>query len=141
MKKGKLIEFRAGLYGINPPNNLGIVLKKGSRKKETILDVFTTKGIREIKGNHLTKRKFPDQIEIPASMKAKVIARELQPRLDHFIEKYGRSVADIQKRGRITDGTYKGEKLPPLSDRELWDFVRKEGIKKEITSKELAMKW
>ncbi|MFX0205103.1 MAG: RNB domain-containing ribonuclease [Candidatus Hodarchaeota archaeon] len=141
MKKGKLIEFKSGLYGINFPNNLGIVIKKRSRKKETILDVFTTKGIREIKGNHVTKRKFPDQIEIPPSMKSKAVIHELKPRLEHFIEKYGHKTTDIQRKRQKGEEIYKGEKLAPSTDRELWDYCRKKEIKGELTSKELAMHW
>ncbi len=140
MKKGKLIEFKVGLYGLNPPNNLGIVINSRTRKKERILEVFTLKGIREIKSKHVnTKRKFIDNIDIPSSLKAKLITRELQPRLEHLIGKYDRGKPG-QKRD-ITETDTAKITNPPISDRELWDWCRKNCTESELTSKEIAMKW
>ena len=138
MKKGKLIEFRAGLFGINPPNNLGIVIKVITRKKERFYDIYTTKGIREIKKRHIsTTRKFSDHIDIPSSMKRKALVKELSPRLEHLIQKYGQT----KKERLLSKDKQKAIKSGPSSDRELWDWFRKNNIEIELTSKEIAEKW
>ena len=80
LKRGNVIEFKPGLFGIQPPENIGIILQRLTRKKEVFIEVYTAKGVKELKQNQLTKKSFPDKLDIPFSLPSNKLHSLLQPK-------------------------------------------------------------
>lgn len=57
-KPGDLVEFSAGLHGLDPPNNLGFFLERRRVKGENWIRLLTTAGLKEVKADHLKRRAF-----------------------------------------------------------------------------------
>ena len=57
-KPGDLVEFTAGLFGLEPPHNLGFFLERRRVKGENWVRVLTTAGPKELKADHLKRRTF-----------------------------------------------------------------------------------
>ena len=54
MKTGDLVEFKAGLFGIQPPGNLGIYLERVKRKGAFFVVLHTLRGKQEVKPENVT---------------------------------------------------------------------------------------
>ena len=123
MKRGNVIEFKPGLFGIQPPENIGIFLQRLTRKKEVFIDAYTVKGIKEFRLNQLTKRSFPDTMDIPFSLPANKLHLLLQPKLQDLINQIG-------KKDKLTSPSPKDDSsetiYPPSDENHLWRFVIKE---------------
>ena len=65
MKRGNVIEFKPGLFGIQPPENIGIFLQRLTRKKDVFIEAYTVKGINEFRLYQLTMRSFGDCMDFP----------------------------------------------------------------------------
>ena len=107
MKPGDLLEFKAGLFGVQPPNNLGIYLERVKRKGAFFVVLHTLRGRQEIKAENVTARKLqarlsPDELE----------AGDLTPRLKQLIE-------EVTK-GKVKDV----ERAEGVTDRDLWQKVK-----------------
>lgn len=53
MRAGDLVEFKPGLFGIEPPRNLGIYLEREKRGKQFFAILWTVKGRKEVLTDHL----------------------------------------------------------------------------------------
>ena len=137
MKRGNVIEFRPGLFGIQPPENIAIVLQRLTRKKEIFIEAFTTKGIKELRQNQLTKRSFPDKIDLPFSLAKNKLQPLLQPKLQDIINQVGKkdSISTYTKKDESSETIY-----PPGDENHLWRFVIKE-FSEPQTIFEIAKKW
>ena len=120
MKPGDLVEFKAGLFGVQPPHNLGIYLERVKRKGAFFVVLHTLRGKQEVKGENVTGRKLqarlsPDELE----------KGDLTPRLKQLIEE-------------VTKGKVKDEaRAEGATDRDLWQRVKdREGA--PATPEELA---
>lgn len=112
MKPGDLVEFKAGLFGIAPPKNLGIYLERVKRKGSFFVVLHTVKGQREIKPENVTGRKLAGARVEPPFDEA-----ELSSRLDAFVKEF----SDPAKKEKPT--------LAPgeMNDRALWNKVWEHG--------------
>ena len=82
MKPGDLVEFKAGLFGIKPPQNLGIYLERVRRKGTYFVVLVTVRGKQEIKADNITSRKLsarvpPDELESDLSQRLKQLIEEV----------------------------------------------------------------
>ncbi|MFW9995748.1 MAG: RNB domain-containing ribonuclease [Candidatus Odinarchaeota archaeon] len=141
MKQGELIEFRAGLFGIQPPENLAILLKRHTRKKVVFLEILTIKGSREIKAKQLTRRVLNKSIDLTGagSLNNKQLQAELMPRLKDWIKQLAKE-SSLDSRARLKE-EIKEEKSrgDPGSQRELWETICKNP--KPFDSYTLAEEW
>ena len=137
MKRGNVIEFKPGLFGIQPPENVGIFLQRLTRKKEVFIETYTIKGIREFRLNQLTKRIFPDTMDIPFSLPANKLHSLLQPKLQDLINQIG-------KKEKLTSPSPKDDSsetiYPPSDENHLWRFVIKE-FSAPCSPFDIAWKW
>lgn len=106
MKPGDLVEFKAGLFGVQPPGNLGIYLDRVKRKGAFFVVLYTLRGKQEVKPENLTARKLsarlsPDELE-----------GDLAPRLKQLIEQV--------TKGKVTEEARAGA----ATDRDLWQKVK-----------------
>ncbi|MFX0060945.1 MAG: RNB domain-containing ribonuclease [Candidatus Hermodarchaeota archaeon] len=131
MKAGDLVEFRGGLFGIQPPNNLGIILELNTRKKTKYVKLLTLKGTHEIKAAQLTKRRFKHHIDLK-KIKEKQLRQELTPRLKEWIK----VVSSAPDSALQVSPDARSDK--PV-ERELWEKICKNPV--EMTTKELAEAW
>lgn len=100
MKEGYLIEFRPDLFGLKSPQNLGIVLRRETRKKIVYVTILTLKGIREVKKSQLTKRRFNDFVKIPENKKDRTISETLQPKLKELVQKHSSPSSSKKLKGK-----------------------------------------
>ena len=118
----KLIEFDAGLFGIQSPENLGFILDRITRKKVVFFSILTTKGIKEIKSSQITKRKFNFSVEIPNFMKNKEIEKELSPRLKDCIQRFssGKQISIQSSKEPSSKFEDESTKILPPNEHDLW---------------------
>lgn len=137
LKRGNVIEFKPGLFGIQPPENIGIILKRLTRKKEVFIEVYTTKGVKELRQNQLTKKSFPDKMDIPFSLPPNKLHSLLQPKLQDLINQVGKKVTTSSsvQRDDQSETIY-----PPNDENQLWRFVTKE-FSDPQTAFDIAWKW
>ncbi len=62
-RPGDIVEFKAGLHGIEAPNNIAVMLSRERRKGIPWVRVMTLNGPLDIKQEHLTKRAFKARYE------------------------------------------------------------------------------
>ena len=103
MKPGDLVEFKAGLFGVKPPMNLGIYLERVKKKGAFFVVLHTVRGRQEVKADNVTSRKLsarlsPDELE----------GGGLDQRLKQLIE-------EVTKGKVTTEKTAEG-----ANDRDLW---------------------
>ncbi|MGQ0535302.1 MAG: RNB domain-containing ribonuclease [Methanobacteriota archaeon] len=79
MKPGDVVEFKAGLFGLKPPENLGIYLDRLTKKKTYYVVLYTLKGKQEIRADQLTKRVLASRIQ------GEIEEEDLAARLKQFI--------------------------------------------------------
>ena len=108
VKPGDLVEFKAGLFGVKPPQNLGIYLERVRRKGAYFLVLHTVRGKQEVKNENVTSRRLsarvpPDELE----------SGDLSQRLKQLIE-------EVTK-GKVKDEARAGE---GVTDRDLWQAVK-----------------
>lgn len=106
MKPGDLVEFKAGLFGIQPPGNLGIYLERVKRKGAFFVVLHTLKGRQEVKPDNLTAKRLtarlsPDELE-----------GDLTPRLKQLIAQMGQG--KLKEEARAEGAT----------DRDLWQKAK-----------------
>jgi exoribonuclease R len=80
VKPGDLVEFKAGLFGVKAPDNLGIYLERVKRKGQFFVVLFTLRGKQEVKPENVTSKRLdarlsPDELE----------GGDLAPRLKQLI--------------------------------------------------------
>ncbi|HUR69749.1 MAG TPA: RNB domain-containing ribonuclease, partial [Candidatus Thermoplasmatota archaeon] len=106
MKPGDLVEFKAGLFGIQPPHNLGIYLDRVKRKGAFFVVLHTVKGKQEIKNDNITSRK------LSARLPPDELAGDLAPRLKQLI-------------AQVSGGKIKEEATAEgATDRDLWQRAK-----------------
>ncbi len=125
VKKGDLVEFKPGTFGIDPPNNLGIVLDRYSKKKTVLVQLMTVKGKQEAKVDKITKRKFNVKVDLSDPQKAK--PEELKARLIHWIKEFNVSGVERKKSSK------------KLSERALWEKAKER--EEPLKTRELAQIW
>lgn len=108
-KPGDVVEFKAGLHGIDAPRNLGVFVRRWKHKGTPWVELVTVDGRKELKAEHLTRRAFKERYE---------------GRLD------AADTADVQARlgfliGRHTEGALVEEVDDDLAslEEELWEAV------------------
>ena len=121
VKPGDLVEFKAGLFGLKPPQNLGIYLERVRRKGAYFVVLHTMRGRQEVKNDNVTSRRLtarvpPDELE----------AGDLSQRLKSLIE-------EVTK-GKVKDEARAGE---GVTDRDLWQAV-KDAEGRPLTPDEMA---
>jgi exoribonuclease R len=127
MKPGNLIEFTSGLFGIQPPENLGFVIERSTKKKVVFLKILTTKGIKEVRAHQITKRKLNLNVNLNRSLKFKELENELLPRLKDSIKRFGspntiskkRSTTIVQKINDTDD------REQPSTEQDFWMQITK----------------
>lgn len=62
-KPGDVVEFKAGLHGIEAPQNLGIFVRRWKHKGTPWVELVTVEGSKEIKGEHLNRRAFKQRYD------------------------------------------------------------------------------
>ena len=107
VKPGDLVEFKAGLFGIQPPANLGIYLERVKRKGAFFVVLHTVRGKQEVKPENVTGRRL--QARIPEGE----LSGDLTPRLRQLIEQVSKGKVETERR-------MEGE----VSDRDLWQRVK-----------------
>ncbi|MHB1261617.1 MAG: RNB domain-containing ribonuclease, partial [Thermoplasmatota archaeon] len=80
-KPGDIVEFKAGLHGIDAPRNIAILLDRKRVKGVPWVRVVTVAGEKEIKQEHLTRRAFKARYEGDLKDGA-----EAQRRLLHLVQ-------------------------------------------------------
>ncbi len=76
MRPGNVVELKPGLFGLEPPKNLGIYLDRRKRKKEFLSVVVTIKGVKEVRREQVTKRRF--QVELDAGAGEEELVKRLK---------------------------------------------------------------
>jgi hypothetical protein len=84
VKPGEVVEFKAGLFGIQPPANLAILLDRYRQKGVPWVRVVTVEGRKELKQEHLSRRIFKQRYAGDLRNEAEVVAR-----LRHLISLHG----------------------------------------------------
>ncbi|MES2155026.1 MAG: ribonuclease R family protein [bacterium] len=74
-KPGDVVEFKSGLFAIEAPRNLGILLERRRVKGVALVRLATLDGEKECKAEHLTKRLFRSRYEGDLRQTADVAAR------------------------------------------------------------------
>ncbi|MHA2296421.1 MAG: RNB domain-containing ribonuclease [Candidatus Hodarchaeales archaeon] len=140
MKQGELIEFRAGLFGIQPPQNMAIILKRYTKKKVVFLEILTVKGIREIKAKQMTKRALNQRIDLVGAkkLKSKQLKADLMPRLEDWITRFSKD-SSTSPRARVKEREKEKTRSSPDSHRELWETICKNP--RPVDSRTLAEEW
>lgn len=82
-KPGDIVEFRAGLHGIEAPRNIAILLDRRRVKGVPWVTLMTAIGKKEVKQEHLTRRAFRIRYDGRLDEEAAV-----QSRLTHLIEQH-----------------------------------------------------
>lgn len=121
MKPGDLVEFKAGLFGLKPPQNLGIYLERVRRKGGYFLVLHTVRGKQEVKNENVTSRRLtarvpPDELD----------SGDLAQRLKQLIEEV--SKGKVKDEARAAEG---------VTDRDLWQSV-KDAEGRALTPDEMA---
>lgn len=106
MKPGDLVEFKAGLFGIQPPQNLGIYVERVKRKGSFFVVLVTVKGKHEVKPENVTSRK----------LSARVPADELEGDLSARLKQM---ISEVTK-GKVKTEESAGE----ATDRDLWQRAK-----------------
>ena len=120
VKPGDLVEFKAGLFGVKPPQNLGIYLDRVRRKGTYFVVLFTVRGKQEVKPENVTSRR------LTARVPADELEGDLAPRLKQLIEEVSKGKVETEARG-----------ASDASDRDLWQKAKdSEGA--PLTPDELA---
>lgn len=89
-KPGDVVEFKAGLHGIEAPRNLAVLLDRRRVKGVPWVRLLTVEGEKEVKQEHLTKRAFKQRVE--GDLKD---AAAVQARLRHLLQQHaGGSLAE-----------------------------------------------
>jgi len=74
-KPGDAVQFKPGLFGIEPPNNMGILLDRKRVKGVAWVRLMTVEGEKEAKAEHLSRRLFKQRYEGDLSKAPEVLAR------------------------------------------------------------------
>jgi exoribonuclease R len=82
-KPGDVVEFKAGLHGIDAPRNLAVLLDRRRVKGVPWVTVMTLDGPKDIKQEHLTKRAFRQRYD--GDLKD---AAAIQSRLGHLLQQH-----------------------------------------------------
>lgn len=108
MKRGDLVEFRADLFGIKAGENFGIYLDRERQGKAYFAVLWTVKGRKEVKTDHLKG--------VRIAARGEVADEELESRLKALLKEAG---ALPQHREVVHAGD--------VSDRDLWRFASQVG--------------
>ena len=98
MKPGDLVEFKAGLFGIQAPNNVGLYLERLKKKEGFYAVLYTAKGRLEVKTEHLKGRLLASQLTLPAD------EATLKSRLAQLLADRSKKAAQVEVRpGEVRD--------------------------------------
>lgn len=81
MRVGDLVEFKAGSFGIEAPQNLGIYLDREKRKDGFYVVLFTVKGRKEFKRDRMGGVRLSARLGADAVADEKVLAQRLRDML------------------------------------------------------------
>ncbi|MHA2091805.1 MAG: hypothetical protein ACW98K_13210, partial [Candidatus Kariarchaeaceae archaeon] len=111
VKKGDLVEFKPGLFGVEIPKNYGIFLRSYKKKssKVRIIELFTLKGKQETKQSNLFKKTFGESIQLQGSTLPQ--GKELTKQLALMIDRVNAKAAKLDKLDKT---------MGELNERELW---------------------
>ncbi|MDH5400986.1 MAG: ribonuclease R [Candidatus Heimdallarchaeota archaeon] len=132
-KQGDLVEFKAGLFGIEIPNNYGIFIKRYRNKKTKnhIVELFTIKGKQETIPKNIENRDFGKSIQLIGDQLPQ--PKDMKKRLDEWIRELKINQEKISKT-LASSGS--------LSERELWvKLQNQKEIKEEYSLEDLAYLW
>lgn len=82
-KPGDVVEFKSGLFGLDAPRNLGILLDRRRVKGVPWVRLMTVEGEKEAKAEHLTRRLFKQRYEGDLRK-----ADEVKARLRHLAQEH-----------------------------------------------------
>ncbi|MHA2504267.1 MAG: hypothetical protein ACXAE3_15525, partial [Candidatus Kariarchaeaceae archaeon] len=70
VNKGDLVEFKPGLFGIDPPNNYGIYIRRyrDKRSKGHMVELYTVKGIQSTSDKNLEKKTFGKTLQLKGDL-------------------------------------------------------------------------
>ncbi|MCH8906726.1 MAG: hypothetical protein IH840_06525, partial [Candidatus Heimdallarchaeota archaeon] len=136
VKKGDLVEFKPGLFGIEIPDNYGIFVRSLKKKssRERIVELMTTKGKQSTKQtNVMTKQNLGESLQLqdnqlPQGKEMTVLLKDMIKRVQDRSDK----ISKIEKEA--------GE----LSERALWVKVTKSKFypnTEEFTVERLGFIW
>lgn len=108
MKRGDLVEFRADLFGIKAGENFGIYLDRERQGKAYFAVLWTVKGKKEVKTDHLKG--------VRIAARGDVADEELEARLKTLLKEVGSQPVQ-REQVRAED----------VSDRDLWRFASQVG--------------
>lgn len=123
VKPGDLVEFKAGLFGLKPPQNFGIYLERVREKGTYFAVLFTLRGRQNVKADNVSSRK------LSARVPEDELKGDLSQRLKQLIEEVSKGkVRDEQK--------MEGE----VTDRDVWQKVKdRDGA--PLSPEEIAAAW
>ncbi len=75
VKPGDVVEFKAGLHGIDAPRNLAVFVRRWKKKGTPWVEVVTVDGRKEIRADHLSRRAFRDRVEQDLGRTEEVVSR------------------------------------------------------------------
>ncbi|MHA2249344.1 MAG: RNB domain-containing ribonuclease [Candidatus Kariarchaeaceae archaeon] len=134
-KKGELVEFKPGLFGIEIPENYGIFIRSFKKKnsKSRFIELFTTKGTKETKQTNVFKKSLGEVIQLKGHNLPP--AKEFSQELKAMILRVKSKTLAMQK---------VDETLGKLSERDLWKKLLKSKfyeVNKGFSVEELAFIW
>lgn len=126
--KGDLVEFKPGLFGLNPPENVGIFIRSMKRKKGVFVKLYTLKGEQETKNSNLSKKKFGEKVLLRGGNLPD--AKEMKERLQYWIK-------EIQKQEKRDAAL--ADRQGKLTEKALWQKALQKGT--FFTTEELTSIW
>jgi exoribonuclease R len=128
VKKGDLVEFKPGLFGVEIPKNYGIFLRSYKKKssKVRIIELFTLKGKQETKQSNLFKKTFGESIQLQGST---------LPQGKELTKQVNAKAAKLDKLDKT---------MGELNERELWKKLvnaKLFDLDKSYSVQELAFVW
>ncbi|NHJ31726.1 MAG: hypothetical protein FK732_02580, partial [Asgard group archaeon] len=134
-KKGELVEFKPGLFGMEMPQNFGIFIRSFKKKntKSRVIELFTLKGIKETKQTNVFKKSLGEAIQLMGNSLPPT--KDLSQQLKAMILRVNSKTKKMQKID---------ETLGKLTERDLWKKVvtaKIYEIDKDYSVEELAFIW
>ncbi|MHA1912599.1 MAG: RNB domain-containing ribonuclease, partial [Candidatus Kariarchaeaceae archaeon] len=128
MKAGDLVEFNSGLFGLNHPQNIAIVIGRETQKKRVYVKLFTVRGKQETKAANLTKRKFNLSVEMRGIHPPP--DNEMLDKLKEWIQLFGRKDSKMAQKAQ-----------KQITERALWDKLVENDKIEPLKTHEIASIW
>ena len=111
MKTGDLVEFKAGLFGLQAPLNMAIYLERTRKKGQYWAVIHTMKGRQEVKPDHLSARRLSARVDDASSASPTELTARLKQLIDEVSKGTVREVRRVEE---------------DADDRALWLSVKEE---------------